>query len=437
MTHSVFIFRRDLRLSDNLGLNTAISAKIPVLPLFIFDPLQVESKVYRSPRAVDFMVEALEKLDQELKNKGSRLLTLRGQPDKVIEYLIKTIGVSSVYLNGDVSEYSKQRDNAIKKVCDSHKVPFTSNQLDLFLVSRPASDKIYQKFTYFYNENIRSVHTARNPHSAPMKNFINFGTLDLTAVKSIMIKPRTYYTGTPKYVTADKLPKLVYNTGRLDKPNSMWSAFIRFGVISLRQAAHMAKQELPKSAYLDFVRELMWRDFYYRVLGLGRMQEVHARKYVPEHDSRVTAWKTGKTGFPVVDAAMRQLVATGYISNRARLIVSNFLTKNIHANWKVGERFFMEHLTDSDTAANRGGWLTIFGGSVYGMPKFRILNPWLQCKKYDPKCDYVKKWVPELRSLSCQNIHGWFKWCKELKHIAYPAPILDFSETRDKFLDNF
>ena len=223
----------------------------------------------------------------------------------------------------------------------------------------------------------------------------------------------------------------------LDKPTTQLSAYIKFGCISIREMYKAFKSNN------DLIRQLIWRDFYMNILYsfpyvLGKPMKPNYAKIKWHHNATwFKAWSTGETGFPVVDAGMRQLNTTGYMHNRARLIVASFLTKTLLIDWREGEEYFAKNLTDYDPASNNGNWQWIASSGADSQPYFRIFNPWLQGKEVDPDANYIKQWVPELKNVNAKDIHQWNDTWREHKECKYPKPICDYQVQKEKALAMF
>jgi len=297
---------------------------------------------------------------------------------------------------------------------------------------------VYKKFTPFYNKALENVrHIAKSVGSVTnlFKPIVKMDTIVLR----------------DKYLSMELNPNLVNNGGRenakkllsqipthytdtrdtLSISTTQLSAFIKFGCISVREA--YAKFSKP------IVRQLFWRDFYAHVLyafpTLGH--SINAKYDNIKWDNNRTwfsAWCNGQTGFPVVDACMHQLNATGYMHNRGRLIVASFLIKTLLIDWRWGEKYFAQNLVDYDVASNSQNWLWIAGGGADSQEYFRIFNPWEQSKKHDHECIYIKQWIPELANVENRKIHNWFK---DFDESVYPKPIVDYTEQKKKVLDAY
>lgn len=440
---SLFIFRRDLRLIDNSALNSALEQSDTVIPCFIFDPEQVTDKNdYYSAHAVQCMIESLQSIDAQLKEHNSNLYLFYGSPEKIIKQIAHEIKIDAVFVNTDYTPFSIKRDVAIKKTCDHEKIEFHSCA-DL-LLNEPNTvakkdGKPYLVFTAFYNKaRTIPVRKPKNNHVPVMFN----GTIKCA-------EKRTIY----KTILADHNKNIAVNGGRenglkilhnlielqdytntRDIPSldtSHLSAHLKFGTLSVREIYWAIVEKL--GSHHPLLRQLYWRDFFTHiafhfptVFGNAFHKKYNALSW---HNSSklFDAWCTGTTGFPIVDAGMRQLNKTGFMHNRVRMIVASFLTKDLHISWLKGERYFAEQLVDYDPAVNNGNWQWCASTGCDAQPYFRIFNPWLQQKKFDPECDYIKKWIPELKNQEPAIIHSWFK-DKNPAINGYPRPIVDHSK---------
>ena len=235
-------------------------------------------------------------------------------------------------------------------------------------------------------------------------------------------------------VAAKNIKNYPRTHNELSQPTSQLSAYIKFGCISIREVYKTFRSKH------DFIRQLFWRDFYANILYsfpqvLGHALKPNYNKVRWHHNTNwFNAWTKGETGFPVVDAGMRELNETGYMHNRARLITSSFLIKTLLIDWQKGEQYFAKKLTDYDPASNNGNWQWTAGSGADSQPYFRIFNPWLQGENFDPNCEYIKKWVPELKDVPVKDILHWEDTYSQYKNIKYPRPICNYEEQKDKAL---
>ena len=448
---SIFIFTRDLRITDNLALYEAMKNSNHVFPCFIFNPDQISGKnKFKSNNAIQFMCETLDELNIQLKEKGGKLHFFNDKPDKVLKKIISkfqknNIIVSSVYISKDYTPFAKKREKKFEKICDSYKIDFVSVQNHM-LLSEPilnGSGEYYKKFTPFYNtaKKIKIPDVINNNYTNYLKPKIELsdfkGTIHKFYVKNDNVSVNGGNTNLEKILKNIK-KQGKYNLTR-DYPShetTHLSAFLKFGLISPRQVYHYVKKNLGSSNKI--LTQLYWRDFYMTILDknphvIGNAMKESYNKISWTNDmSLFNLWKNGKTGIPIVDAGMRQLNMTGWMHNRCRMIVSNFLIKILHCDWQMGEKYFAQHLVDYDPALNNGNWQWSSSTGADSQPYFRIFNPWRQCEKFDKDCVYVKKWIPELKDVPPKDILNWNTKHVDYKKIDYPKPIFDDFSDRVK-----
>lgn len=451
METGLFIFRRDYRIVDNSALNKLSKMCKNIYTIFIFTPEQVgTSNKYKSSKAVQFMIEGLQELSETIREAGGKLYTFYGMNVSVIKDILTTNKIDIVAVNCDYTPYSIQRDMSIIKLCEQHKVQFTfDHDYNLHYPDEilNGSRETYQKFTPYYDAAMKK----HNNHSPAPKHKLNLtnSTLKHTSTELLLRDAMTKLTkyddavelkggrthAIKRLKEALKMQNHYQNTHNdLSKNTSQLSAYIKFGCVSVREVYNVMK------ANKAFTRQLIWRDFYSNILY--SFPHVLQRSLKPSYDAikwstnkrYLDAWKNGQTGFPVVDAGMRQLNKTGYMHNRARLIVASFLVKTLLLNWREGERYFATKLVDYDVASNNGNWQWIMGGGADSQPYFRIFNPWLQSAEHDENGSYIKKWIPELEEVLAKDLHKWNETCIQYKSIQYPKPIVDFSEQKEKGL---
>ena len=452
MTHyekGLFIFRRDFRVVDNIGLNLLNSKCKHIYPVFIFTPEQVTSaNKFKSDNAVQFMIESLQDLNQQTNNK---LLVFYGHNEKIVDQLIKALEIDCVCFNVDYTPYAIKRDIEIIQLCNKKGIAFEFGH-DYYLHSPGTilngSGETYQKFTPFYEASLRKK--VLGPTSVRKVNFVstnkileNHISLENALKKFTKINPNILIhggrnNGLKQMKTASKnIAHYPKTHNDLSHSTSELSAYIKFGCISIREVykAFHSKH--------DFIRQLFWRDFYANILFAFPQVLGHALKpkynkiHWKNNQSWFKKWCNGETGYPVVDAAMTQLNTTGYMHNRARLIVSSFLVKTLLISWQHGEKYFATKLTDYDPASNNGNWQWQAGSGADSQPYFRIFNPWLQTKEWDPDCEYIKKWIPELKDVSNKVILNWETEWENNKNVKYLKPMVDYSEQKDKILQMY
>lgn len=434
--NSVFIFRRDLRLEDNTALNQALQRSNQVIACFIFDPCQLEQHPYKSLPGLKFMLASLQSLEQQFNTIGCHLNFYSGKPENIIAQLHSKQPFEALFINRDFSPYSLIRDSTIQQVCNQLNIHF--HRCDDLLLTKPedmlkADGKAYKVFTPFYNLAKKTENIAL-PQPLAGTQFIK-PTNNLTLYKPIKLQKQVETTVSQPggrvnaLAILNNLKEFTNYSILRDYPNqdktTRLSAHLKFGTCSVREVFHSIQTSLGVDHPL--IRELYWRDFFSHVAY--HFPHVFGQAFHPPFDkipwsnnkNQFRAWQEGKTGFPIIDAGMRQLNQSGFMHNRVRMITASFLVKDLHIDWRWGERYFAKTLTDYDPCVNNGNWQWIASTGCDSQPYFRVFNPWLQQKKFDPDCLYIKKWVPELKKFPTTTIHAWDK-----KHCAclYPKPIV-------------
>ncbi len=424
---ALFLFRRDLRLDDNTGLLFALAQAETVVPAFIFTPEQVGRNPYKSSRCLQFMIESLEDLEEELKRKGGRLALFYGKPAVVIRSCIQKLHIDAVIVNRDYTPYSIARDEAIEAVCKKQSVAFHS--FDDALLHPPEETvkkdgKPYALFTPYFR--IASKLSVPKPIPCRKKNF---STAPSTfSYSKLLPKRASQAPGGRKAALKLLKQKCTHYASERDFPalnaTTHLSAHMKFTTVSPREVYHAFAKNHP------LIRSLYWRDFFTSIAFffpavLGHSFHTKFDKIRWSYDKRrFRLWCEGKTGFPIVDAGMRELNATGFMHNRVRMIAASFLVKDLHIDWRWGEKYFAQTLIDYDPAVNNGNWQWSASTGCDAQPYFRIFNPWAQQAKFDPDCRYIKQWIPELASLTPDEIHN----LSSQKVAGYPAPILDHAK---------
>lgn len=444
--NGLFIFRRDFRVIDNIGLNLANSKCKHIYPIFIFTPEQVTgANKFKSDNAVQFMIESLQDLSLQISKMGGHLMCFYGHNDSIVSYLIKTLDINLVCFNADYSPYAIQRELGIIKICDKMNVNIEYGQ-DYYLhppgTILNGSGNTYQKFTPFYESSLKKKvdlpSGLKKIHFSPFnKHLQNSISLVEAFNKFTKINPNILVHGgrtdavKQLKIAAKNIKNYPITHNELSHPTSQLSAYIKFGCISIREVYNTFR------AKHDFIRQLFWRDFYANILYsfphvLGSAMKPNYNKVLWHHNTTwFNKWCKGETGYPVVDAGMRELLETGYMHNRARLITSSFLVKTLLIDWQKGEKHFAINLTDYDPASNNGNWQWTAGSGADSQPYFRIFNPWEQAKNFDPDCEYIKKWIPELKDIPNKDILNWEETYSQYKTIKYPKPIVDYKIQKD------
>lgn len=453
----LFIFRRDLRLIDNTTLMEATKECEKVYPIFIFTPEQINKNSYKSSNAIQFMITSLEELDKELKSKKSGLTFFYGDNDKVITSLIKNENINAVYFNKDYTPYSLKRDKSIEKICKNKNVACISKH-DVILIEDfnkvlTNDGNKYYFFTHFRNKamkmDIRKVNKKYPKQLAKLTGKLSY---EVNNPKKEFLKKKYYMKNKDIRVKGGRkearriLSKLKnfkkYSSERNNpnKPTTTLSAHNHFGTVSIREVYYAVKDKLGKKNPL--LEQLFWRDFYY-YLG-DHYPKMYKGNPIPAKDKYdnikwnynsvwFKKWCNGETGFPIVDAGMREMNKTGFMHNRVRMIVSMFLCKELIIDWRKGEKYFSQKLVDIDRTQNVGNWMWSASTGADGQPWLRIFNPWTQGERADKNATYIKKWVPELKDVPSKDIHKWYKKYKDYT-VDYPDPIVEHDVQRKKAL---
>ncbi len=445
--NGLFIYRRDLRIIDNNGLNLLNEKCKNIYTIFIFTPEQVGSgNKYKSDNSVQFMIESLEDLSKEISKNGGHLYTFYGNNNKVIADCIKAFNINIVCFNLDYSPYAKQRDKEVIELCEKMKT-YVMYDYDYYLhepgIIFTGSGTPYLKFTPYYENSLKKhVELPKSYHKINFSSKKNLHIANNISLNEAMnkftkINPDILIHG-GRNEAIKLLKTAVKNMSHYEKTRNelitnttLLSAPLKFGCISIREAYKAFKNKKA------LIRQLIWRDFYAQILYnypnvLGHAMKSNYNKIKWHFNERwFKAWCNGETGFPIVDAGMRQLNSTGYMHNRARLIVASFLVKTLLISWEKGEKYFATKLTDYDPASNNGNWQWCASTGADSQPFFRIFNPWEQGKNYDEDCEYIKKWVQELNDVPNKDIHNWNTEYVNHKNIKYPKPICDYKEQKE------
>jgi len=443
---TAFLFRRDLRLEDNLGLLQALETSEHVLPVFVFDDRQIDPRKneYFSAPAFHFLLQSLRELDAALHERGCQLFVFHGDPTEVVTSLIKQDNIDAVYMNKDYTPFARRRDKAIADLCAELQVGFERTD-DLVLSPieyiRTGQDKIYTVFTPFMKN------AAQNDVPEPRKN--NFSNYVTESVATTTVKLSAYVAdigdrdlalqggrGEALAIMSDPVFLENYQDDRnrpdLPTSTSRLSAHHKFGTISIRESYHLAAKHAGPGS--NFISELYWRDFYYYTAY--HFPLIFKKSFLPwakhlawrNNEEEFAAWCAGKTGVPMVDAGMRELNKTGFMHNRTRMVVASYLTKNLLINWQWGEKYFATQLLDYDPAQNNGGWQWSASVGTDTKP-LRIFNSYVQAQKFDPNATYIKRWVEELRDVAADKITDGKTQDFSTLAPGYPAPIIDQKES--------
>ena len=458
-------FRRDLRDIDNAALAAALASGAPVYCAFVFDTAILAALPSRTDRRVAFIHGALLELDAALRERGGGLIVRHGDARHEIPRLAAELGVSAVHAGRDYEPFARERDAAVAEALARdglslqlvrEHVLFDDDEV-LTQAGRP-----YTVFTPYKNAWLRRLHEVGLPLHAssegalakppvasgvPALAAIGFEAVDLAVLG---IRPgmsgaterlSDFRARMPRYREQRDFPAV--------KGVSYLSPHLRFGTVSIRQLVGEALQ-VGGEGGMTWLSELAWRDFYFMILD--RFPHVVASSFRPEYDAIVwddwpqglAAWQAGQTGFPLVDAAMRQLATTGYMHNRLRMVVASFLCKDLGIDWRLGERWFADQLLDFALAANNGGWQWAASSGCDAQPWFRIFNPVTQSEKFDPQGKFIRRYVPELAAVPDKWIHAPWRM-PPLEQAAtgmvigrdYPAPLVEHDAARQRTLARY
>ncbi|MEI8278233.1 MAG: deoxyribodipyrimidine photo-lyase [Bacteroidota bacterium] len=420
---SIFWFRRDLRLDDNAGLYHALRSGNIVLPIFIFDTNILDDIADKYDRRVDFILQALQTIQTQLLEIGSSLKVMYGDPISCLEKLCKEYHIVSIYTNHDYEPYATLRDAKVAEIllekCISFhtykdQVIFEKNEI---LKADNTPYTVYTPYSKKWKEKLNPFYLLPYPTAQYFSSFFKTQTIPIPELTDIGFLKSGLKFSTP---VLDETIAINYNKTR-DYPaiqgTTKLSVHLRFGTISIRQ---LAQQCLLLNEKL--LNELIWREFYQMILW--QFPHVVNQSFKREYDSiewrnnetEFEKWCNGETGYPIVDAGMRELNATGFMHNRVRMITASFLTKHLLIDWRWGEAYFAKKLLDYDLASNNGGWQWAAGSGCDAAPYFRIFNPYIQTQKFDPNTLYISKWVSDYQDFS------------------YPKPIIEHSSARDRCL---
>ncbi|WP_327237424.1 DNA photolyase family protein [Streptomyces sp. NBC_01317] len=446
MSVAVVLFTSDLRVHDQPVLRAALRGADQVVPLFVRDE-GVRAAGFDAPNRLAFLADCLGSLDAGLRQRGGRLVVRTGDAVDQVCRVVRESGARRVHVAAGVSRYATAREERLRTalrgigcaldVQDAVVTALPPGQIT------PAGGDAFAVFTPYFRrwsetrlrEVLAAPRTVRVPDVAsdPLPERADAGQISPGL-------PEGGETVARKRLTAwlaDGIES--YEDRHDDLPGdatSRLSPYLHFGCLSPVEAVHRAREKRGAGAEA-FVRQLAWRDFHHQVLAAR--PEVSWSDYRPRGDrwrsdrQEIAAWREGRTGYPVVDAAMRQLTHEGWMHNRGRLLVASFLTKTLYVDWRVGARHFLDLLVDGDVANNQLNWQWAAGTGTDTRPG-RVLNPVTQALRFDPKGDYVRRWVPELADLPGSAVHRpWLLPPPDRAQLAYPAPIVDLAEGRDRF----
>lgn len=419
---SIFWFRRDLRLKDNHGLYRALESGKKVLPIFIFDEDILDLLENKSDKRVDFIVQALQTLNSFLKSKNKGIKIFKGKPLEIYKKLTENYEIEAVYSNEDYEPYAIKRDQEIADFLASKNIAFHSfkDQIIFHKDEIVKADKkpytVYTPYSKLWLNEFQKIDLQGFPSEKKLDNLLDI-PFEKLKIEDIGFQKTDLAFEVPE---ADLHIIKTYEETRnfpAVKGTTQLGVHLRFGTISVRKLAKIAKEN-----NLTFLKELIWREFFMQILY--HFPKVVNHSFKSKYDAIpwennpefLEKWKAGKTGFPIVDAGMRELNATGFMHNRVRMITASFLIKHLLIDWRIGEAYFAEKLMDYDLSANNGNWQWCASSGCDAAPYFRIFNPDEQQKKFDPDFKYIKKWIPEFGTK------------------YYPKPIVEHKKAREKVL---
>ncbi|MDF3078309.1 MAG: deoxyribodipyrimidine photo-lyase [Sphingobacteriaceae bacterium] len=426
---NIFWFRRDLRLNDNAGLHHALNSGFPVLCLFIFDSKILDKLEDRDDARVTFIHQAVSSLNKQLAEMGSGVLVKHNTPEAAWKEILAEYNVKNVFANDDYEPYARERDEKLKLLFQSKGVGFhLYKDHVIFEKSEIVKENLspYTVFTPYKRRWFERLNPDLHLRSYPTTeihagNFQKIEPMRIPSLESLGFTDSRLALPGPHYksVIADYLKTRDFPA---IEGTSKLGIHLRFGTVSIREVVREALAATEKT----WLSELIWREFYSMILW--HFPQTVTQAFKREYDNirwrnneeEFQAWCEGRTGYPIVDAGMRQLNATGWMHNRVRMITASFLTKHLLIDWRWGEAYFARMLLDYEQASNVGGWQWAASSGNDAVPYFRIFNPDLQVKRFDPKLEYVKNWVPEFSD-----------------PFRYPQPIVDHKEARERALKEF
>ncbi len=426
MGYRIFWFRRDLRLDDNHGLYQALCSDEKVIPIFIFDP-KILNKLPKNDARVNFIHNSLSNINKQLNKVNSSLGVYHGNPIDVFKELISKHTISEVYTNHDYEPYSIKRDKEVSIFLNKNNIHFksfkdqvifekneiTKDDLKPYVVYTPYFNKWYSKFLDSKISNFPSENKMNHFHKIESLPFLSLADIGFN----------TSQISVPEYCISDKIINEYeeFRNFPSEDKTSKTGIYSRFGLISIRKLVLKANKSVNKT----FLKELVWREFFMQILwhfphttSKSFKEKYEAIPWINNPDD-FQKWCNGQTGYPIVDAGMRELNKTGFMHNRVRMLAASFLCKHLLIDWKWGERYFAEKLLDFELSSNIGNWQWASGSGVDAAPYFRIFNPTEQTKRFDKNLDYINKWVPDLNDFN------------------YPSPMIDHKIARQRCLSTY
>ncbi|WP_299126308.1 deoxyribodipyrimidine photo-lyase [uncultured Winogradskyella sp.] len=424
---NIFWFRRDLRLDDNIGFYEALRGENPVLPIFIFDS-EILDKLPKNDARVTFIHQTLQTMRQTLQSEyDSSIAMYHGKPKEIYEELLKEFKIDTVYTNHDYEPYANERDEEIRKLLEKNNIEFKTFKDQVIFekdeVVKKDGDpyKVYTPYMRTWKEKFKTIDLEIFYTNSYLNNLVEHSRLPNLSLSDIGFE--TSQQNISEYEVTPTLIQQYEDTRNYPAKDttSRLGTHLRFGTVSIRK---MMKKAIAEKNEI-FWQELIWREFFMQILW--HYPHTKDKAFKAKYDRiewrnnevEFKKWCEGKTGYPLVDAGMRQLNKTGFMHNRVRMLVGSFLCKHLLIDWRWGEAYFAEKLHDYEMASNVGNWQWVAGSGVDASPYFRIFNPTSQIKKFDKNHEYINKWVPDYQELT------------------YPKPIVDHKEARERCLKTY
>ncbi|MDN3493372.1 cryptochrome/photolyase family protein [Winogradskyella bathintestinalis] len=424
---NIFWFRRDLRLDDNVGFYEALRGNFPVMPIFIFDT-EILEDLPKDDARVTFIHNTLQKMRQDLQDKyNSSLAIFKGKPEVVIKQLIKNYNIEAVFTNHDYEPYARKRDNSIKLILEEHNIAFKTYKDQVIFEKNEVVKKdgdpylVYTPYMRTWKEKFKSIDLDIYYTNSYLDNLIEHSRLPNLSLSDIGFEKSNH-----EIASYDVTPTMIQNYEETrnfpaQDATSRLGPHLRFGTVSIRK---MIKKAIAEQNEI-FWQELIWREFFMSILWHfpHTIDKAFKSKYDRiewrNNEKEFKKWCEGNTGYPLVDAGMRQLNEIGFMHNRVRMLVGSFLCKHLLIDWRWGEAYFAEKLHDYEMASNVGNWQWVAGCGVNAAPYFRIFNPTTQINKFDKNHEYIRRWVPNYQELT------------------YSKPMVDHKEARERCLKTY
>ncbi len=463
----IWWIRRDLRLADNTALHAAFTKSETVIPLYILDPSLLNAERNKGPR-IAWMLDGLRILDHDLREIGSRLIVRMGIPEIELSKFASEVDATAIFYNRDYSPYATRRDQKVREALTGQRIAVHDfkdliiHEADETLTGAGKPFSVYSPYHRVWNtlpkpallDRPARLQTPTTIESMPIPEASEFGAVAADQPIAPPGESAALNRLSDFITSAVERYKEQRNSPALDG-TSILSPYLRWGMISPRTCYWAAQDALKETSdkqareSIDaWVGELVWREFYYQVLARNPHVTHNAYRLAynnitwENNAAHFETWKAGQTGYPIVDAAMRQMNSTGWMHNRCRMIVASFLCKDLLIDWRMGERYFMQRLLDGDLANNNGGWQWTAGTGTDAAPYFRVFNPASQAQKFDPDGIYIRRWLPELSNVPAKYIHEPHLMPSDVQQAInvvigrdYPAPMVEHGIQRDRVLE--